>query len=303
MGPQSMAILRGLQEKGTKVADPTSYIKAAVQRANGVRVASSVKQETGGDDMGEEEEANVEFGAEEDAAGEEPMQEDEADELAEGMEPEEEENLEGLDFGVDPTPRLRAKAEIGEKRVIGGLTGYKKLAPTRAQYESTQVVADGDDDNKTKKAIKLPPTPQEKLVQVRDLALKHSLHLDQACLKGLARLPYNKARDLITEVLLGGWRRTGVKNPSRYLTIAVEKTGMMLGVEQGIAMELAVSLGVVLNNEALDELACIPRKEAHSIIRELARNAGARQYPIRFIQNEVMKCRAQYDARPWPPKN
>merc|ERR1719221_237390 len=55
--PQSMAILRGLQEKGTKVADPTSYIKAAVQRANGVRVVTnSVKKEAAEDDMAEEEE-------------------------------------------------------------------------------------------------------------------------------------------------------------------------------------------------------------------------------------------------------
>lgn len=33
--------------------------------------------------------------------------------------------------------------------------------------------------------------------------------------------------------------------------------------------------------------------------RELARDDLARQDPVRFIANEVMKCRAQYDARPW----
>merc|ERR1711920_1183685 len=126
---------------------------------------------------------------------------------------------------------------------------------------------------------------------------------DDNALKSLARLPFYRAKDLIDEVLLGGKNRQGVNNPSRYVTLGVQRMSLGLGVEQGIAMELAVSLGVVLNNEALDELACIPRKESHSIIRELSRNPEARKDPIRFIQNEVMKCRAQYDARPWPPKN
>merc|ERR1712061_493277 len=114
--------------------------------------------------------------------------------------------------------------------------------PTRADYASTEVNVDGDDGEdlpaEAKKSIKLPPTPQEKLVQVRDLALKHNLHLDQVCLKNLARLPFNKTKDLIDEVLLGGRFRTGVKNPSRYLTTGVEKIAVGLGVEQGIAMEL-----------------------------------------------------------------
>ena len=66
-------------------------------------------------------------------------------------------------------------------------------------------------------------------------------------------------------------------------------------------MELAVSVGVVLNNDALDELASIPRKEAHSVIREVARNPEARMDPIDFIRDEVRRCRAEVDAKPWPP--
>merc|ERR1712039_359186 len=147
----------------------------------------------------------------------------------------------------------------------------------------------------------LPITPQEKMIQVRDLSIKHGLHLDQLCLKGLARLPFFKAKDMIDEVLLGGRNRKGVSNPSRYLTIACQKMTVGLGVEQGLAMELAVSLGIVLNNDALDELACIPRRDSHAIMREIARNADARKEPMRFIQAEVLKCRSQMDARPFPP--
>merc|ERR1712007_289884 len=129
--------------------------------------------------------------------------------------------------------------------------------------------------------------PQEKMIQVRELALKHNLNLDQLCLKSLARLPYFKAKDMIDDVLLGGRNRKGVANPSRYLTIACQKMTVGLGVEQGIAMELAVSLGVVLNNDALDELAAIPRKESHAIIHELARDADARLEPMIYIVREV----------------
>merc|ERR1711979_137179 len=94
-----------------------------------------------------------------------------------------------------------------------------------------------------------------------------------------------------------GRNRMGVANPSRYITIQCQKQINGLGVEQGIAMELAVSLGVVLNNEALDELASIPRKESHSIIREVSNDVDARKNPILFIKNEVLKCRAALDAR------
>jgi len=344
--PQSMAILRGLQEKGKKVADPTSYVKNAVQRANGVRI-SSVKQEMGAEAAGEEAydeeddeeeeeveqdedageageeqeaedeeeiEAEAEMGEEADADAEENdtgdlgMEEEEPDELAadagmdgadESMDGMEDSSLEAA-LGLQSTPKVRAKTELGEMRVVGALTGYKKLVPTRQSYKSTTL---GADDKGTpeqpKKAVVLPPTPQEKLVQIRELALKSNLNLDQACLKNLARLPYAKAKDLIDDVMLGGRDRRGVSNPSRYLMIGVSKAIVGLGVEQGLAMELAVSLGVVLNNDSLDELACIPRKESHSIIRELSRDDDARVDPVRFIANEVMKCRAQYDARPW----
>merc|ERR1711972_1120347 len=116
-------------------------------------------------------------------------------------------------------------------------------------------------------------------------------------LKSLARLPFYRAKDLIDEVLLGGKNRQGINNPSRYVTLGVQRMSLGLGVEQGIAMELAVSLGVVLNNEALDELASIPRRESHSIIREVSKDVDARKNPIQFIKNEVLKCRASLDAR------
>merc|ERR1712066_662125 len=147
----------------------------------------------------------------------------------------------------------------------------------------------------------MPITPQEKLIQIKNLATKHGLQLDQLCLKSLARLPFFKAKDMIDDVVLGGRDRRGVRNPSRYLTIGCQKMTGGLGVEQGLAMELGVSLGVGLNNEALDELASIPRKEAHAIIRELAVNPEACGEPLDFICTEVLKCRAQLDARPWPP--
>ena len=74
-----------------------------------------------------------------------------------------------------------------------------------------------------------------------------------------------------------------------------------LGVEQGLAMEVAVSVGVVLNNEAFDELASIPRKEVHSVIRKVARNPEARMDPIDFIRDEVRRFGAEMDAKPRPP--
>merc|ERR1712039_41204 len=202
---------------------------------------------------------------------------------------------------------------------MGGATG--KLVPSRQTHQAKQqelmVVKNenaeaGQASTRTASGrmtsaptpstrANLPMSPQEKMVQVRDLALKHNLDLDQNCLKGLARLPFHKAKDMIDEVLLGGRDRRGVRNPSKYLTIGCQKMTGGLGVEQGLAMELAVSLGVVLNNDALDELASIPRKESHAIIRELAVNPEACGDPLEFICTEVLKCRAQLDARPWPP--
>merc|ERR1712154_185345 len=134
-------------------------------------------------------------------------------------------------------------------------------------------------------ASSLPPllTPQEKLLKVRQYALKQKLDLDPQCLKALARLAFPRAKDLIDDCALGGRDRTGVKNPSRYLMIGAQKFQAGLGVEQGIAMELAVSLGVVLNNDALDELASVHRKESHQIIRALATDADAKSDPMGFI--------------------
>merc|ERR1712129_515534 len=110
---------------------------------------------------------------------------------------------------------------------------------------------------------------------------------------------YARARDLIDDCALGGRNRTGVRNPSTYLMAGAQKFQSCLGVEQGIAMELAVSLGVVLNNDALDELASVPRRQAHWIIRQLSYNDDARTDPLAYIQTEVLKMRAQSEARPW----
>jgi len=125
------------------------------------------------------------------------------------------------------------------------------------------------------------------------------LELDELCLKGLARLPFYRVKDLIDDVLLGGRNRTGVSNPSRYLTLGVQKMVVGLGVEQGIAMEVAVGLGVVLNNDALDELASIPRRDSHAIIRELSKNSDARLEPMSFIQAEVERIRASMESKPF----
>jgi len=213
-----------------------------------------------------------------------------------------------------PKPE-RPRPAAGEKRVVGGLTGYSQLVPKRAQ-DPTKKAGQGsivkseffEDVPEAEpvpapilpsKPMAMPITPQEKLIQIKNLADKHGLQLDQLCLKSLARLPFFKAKDMIDDVILGGRDRKGVRNPSRYLTIGCQKMTSGLGVEQGISMELAVSLGVVLNNDCLDELACIPRKQSQAIIREISQNEEARQEPIKFIMTEVMKCRAQMDARPW----
>merc|ERR1711904_475224 len=142
-------------------------------------------------------------------------------------------------------------------------------------------------------------TPQEKIVQVRNLALKVGLNFDDQALKSLARLPFYRAKDFIDEVLLGGKNRQGINNPSRYVTLGVQRMSLGLGVEQGLAMELAVSVGVVLNNEALDELASIPRKESHAIIREVSHSEDARASPINYIKAQVAKVRAAAEARPF----
>ncbi|CAK0868425.1 unnamed protein product, partial [Prorocentrum cordatum] len=202
-----------------------------------------------------------------------------------------------------------------EKRVVGGLTGaVGKLTPSRLNYGMVKAepaeeaqAAQPQESFPAAPALAssrpLPCTPQEKLIQVRDYSKAHGLDLDQVCLKALSRLAFYKAKDLIDDVLLGGKNRTGVTNPSRYLTIGCQRLTTGLGVEQGLAMRgLAVSLGVVLNNDALDELACIPRKDSYAIIRELAKDVEARKDPMQFIMSEVMKCRAQLDARPWPPR-
>jgi len=359
--PQSMAILRGLQEKGARVSDPTWYIKAAIQRANGVQVTplpgskeTLAPEEEVEDDVGleepEEPEADEEMeeigdeeeGAPVEADGYDEGEENCAEECAEAEEGPvdqelpadgEEEQLE--EFNVEDVmpaapalaksqkppeskPPTKSKAAVGERRVVGGLTGYSKLIPSRPTYNkektaaaaAAEVIKAEEEEVEVKEVeepvrkaptvpLNLPLTPQEKLVQVRDYAVKHGLSLDQLCLKQLARLPYFKAKDMVDDVLLGGRNRKGVANPSRYLTIGVQKMSQGLGVEQGIAMELAVSLGVVLNNEALDELACIPRKDSHNIIREIAKNDEARADPIKYIKAEVMTCRARLDSRPF----
>jgi len=73
--PQSMSILRGLQERGTSVPDPTRYIKQAVQRANSSM--ASAKQEKEEDEDDEEGPAEYEEVVEEEAdAADGPAQEE-----------------------------------------------------------------------------------------------------------------------------------------------------------------------------------------------------------------------------------
>jgi len=374
--PQSMAILKGLQEKGSKVKDPTWYIKAAVQRANGVTAKLGVKAELGvkGEEEDEDEE---EFDAamEEDAEDEEAAEADEypeveGDGLNEG-EAEDEEYLAGVTAEMEAAnaeareeleemgdeawieaipaakvpmlrkgsakpkapsqPQVRAmmqekdhrtsyfpttapkEAEEEEqpkpsnvKRVVGTVTGFNKLIPHEAKKERKLPPKPMDYAEEAPRAsvpagtAALPITPQEKMAQVRNLAMKVGLSFDDNALKALARLPFYRAKDLIDEVLLGGKNRRGVNNPSRYVCLGVQRMSLGLGVEQGIAMELAVSVGVVLNNEALDELASIPRKDSHALIREISKSEEAKADPIGFIRMEVRRLREAADARPFP---
>eukprot|EP00747_Dinoflagellata_sp_TGD_P018674 gnl/TRDRNA2_/TRDRNA2_126661_c2_seq1.p2 gnl/TRDRNA2_/TRDRNA2_126661_c2~~gnl/TRDRNA2_/TRDRNA2_126661_c2_seq1.p2 ORF type:complete len:139 (+),score=36.66 gnl/TRDRNA2_/TRDRNA2_126661_c2_seq1:2-418(+) len=138
---------------------------------------------------------------------------------------------------------------------------------------------------------------------MKALSEQMGIRLDAGALKALARLPPNRAKDLMDEVRLGGKRRQGISNPSKYVMGMVNKMDVRLGVEQGLAMELAVSVGVVLNNEALDELASIPRKESHAIIREIAGDEEKRSDPMALIKSEVLKIRMQMDARSWPARS
>jgi len=348
--PQSMAILKGLQERGSKVRDPTRYIKTAVQRANGL-IAAKVEEKEEEEAEAEEENdesaeaafyaATEDDGLEFEDPGEEQAEEQmddqeagDAAELAAALEGVEEEDsmpvqktkpkavqsmISKRNQATSYFPYTEAKqAEVktGTKRVIGAVTGYhkqvpktaKKLAHTAPRTLLEMKQEDGEDDSgpvapsappPSSTSTPLPLSPQEKVVQVRNLALKVGLHLDDTALKSLARLPFYKARDLIDEVLLGGRNRQGVNNPSRYLTLGVQRMSLGLGVEQGLAMELAVSVGVVLNNEALDELASIPRKESHAIIREVSLSEEARASPISYIKAQVAKVRAAAEARPF----
>lgn len=355
--PATMTILRGLQEKGPKVPDPTYHIKAAVQRANGVRVAARpVKKEAeAGAGPEEEEEVSEEEGERTTWAHPKPKglpvpwedgQEEEEDEdnaaraLADGYEDfdgedggeeayyaaqnaEDEAAADDGDDGEDgvvpedddgdagaappaaagkKTRTAVKKEDPGTRRVVGGLTGYHKLTPSRreATVEEEKPAEIAPAPAPARPAVSLPVSPQEKMEQLRKVTIKCGLQLDELCLKSMARLPFYKVKDMIDDVLLGGKDRKGVKNPSRYLMISCQKQAGGLGVEQGIAMELAVSLGVVLNNEALDELASIPRKEAHEIIKEVSKSEDAREDPIGFIKMEVSKCRAKIEAWQFP---
>eukprot|EP00434_Breviolum_minutum_P017815 symbB.v1.2.015724.t1/scaffold1184.1/size176679/4 len=358
--PQSMSILRGLQERGTSVPDPTRYIKQAVQRANSSM--ASAKQEKEEDEEDEEDPAEYEEVVEEEADAADGTAQEEIDaakaEALEASPPEEDVNdidEDWFDWAAAEQPKrskkrsnegvtaasvaVPAKAAVPNRpatppakvrRVVGGLTGYKQLVPARATekalapnrqpvlVKSEAHGEDAADEDPSKEEPKvtapaprrplssyqtLPMSPQEKMVQVKNYALKNSLDLDDHCIKALTRLPYFRAKDLIDEVVLGGRHRRGVSNPSRYLKFAVEKQSVGLGVEQaemstpseqkGIAMELAVSLGVVLNNVSLDELASIPRQESHAIIRELAGNPSLRSKVNEYIRDEVLKCREQ----------
>lgn len=332
---QTMEIISSLKEQGSSVEDPTWFIKAEVQRANGVAVTAAPTQPG----LEVEEQNDDEDVMDEDAAAGiyTEFPEPEGDELVEFDVGAENENADAdNDFGLyawgaddeaddkvkddaadawpedtdeakSVTDKKRAQANL-PKRVVGSLSGANrgKLVPNRPSWNKD----DENVDTPTHQSMPnlaglakrkpMPISPQEKLVQVRDYALKSKMELDLGCLKALARLPFYKSKDLIDDTSLGGKDRRGVANPSRYLMMGATKAQGGLGVEQGIAMELAVSLGVVLNNDCLDELASLNRRDAHSIIRELAANEDAQQDTLEHIQNEVLKVRAEVDARPWP---
>ncbi|CAK9004771.1 unnamed protein product [Durusdinium trenchii] len=251
----SMSILRSLQERGASVADPTRYIKQAVQHANRTMAKDEDEEE---DVEVEEEEVEVEVEEEEEESVK-AKEEVPADEVEDW-----------LAWAADEEPKLKR-----QKRMTSGASAGPKV-----KFEPQEP------------SVSHPLSPQEKVMQVRSYALKNSLRLDDQCLKTLSRLPCSKATDLIDEVLRGGRNRRGVANPSKYLLRAVQMSCVGLGVEQGLAMELAVSLGLVLNNDALDELASIPRKASHAIIRQLAASPN-RVSPMDFICEEVEKCRTQ----------
>eukprot|EP00927_Polykrikos_kofoidii_P059173 TRINITY_DN5423_c0_g1_i1.p1 TRINITY_DN5423_c0_g1~~TRINITY_DN5423_c0_g1_i1.p1 ORF type:complete len:1037 (-),score=241.77 TRINITY_DN5423_c0_g1_i1:190-3249(-) len=332
--PQTMAILRGLQERGKAVPEPTQYIKAAVQRANGMHIATPAKKEVPKKEEPEEEADD--YWAEAVDGGEENWEVSEADLMNEAAAlANDYEETTTHDASLDTDTLMAEAASLAEgyeepempkpkkqvqKRVVGGLSGVTKLVPPRAtpdrsatsawaaQTAKVEASSDADATQEVKKADAtpakaplggLPVTPQEKMVQNRNYALKCGLELDEMCLKALTRLPFYRAKDIIDEVVLGGRWRTGVANPSRYIILAVGKQHCGLGVEQGIAMELAVSLGVVLNNDCLDELASLPRKESHALIRKLSKDAAGRRDIMTFIKNEVQAARANTEARPF----
>lgn len=318
--PQSMAILRSLQERGASVVDPNHYINQAVQRAN-----SNMAKEEKEDDQDEDQEPAADPEAEDEPAeqGGSPEEEETIDrtnedwfDWAAAEEPKSKRRVPKRPAEVAATslaPPVEAAAKV--RRVVGGLTGYQRLVPSGATEkalnaqrpprgvksepaggeEDAEVKADAGPSHYSSGPVALPMSPEEKMMQVRNYAESHSIRLDDQCAKKLSRLPWFRAKDLIDEVLLGGRDRQGVRNPSRYLNNRVEKLTVPLGVEQGIAMELAVSLGVVLNNDALDELASIPRKESHAIIRELAKGSHGSD-PMSYVMEEVYKCREYFKS-------
>jgi len=312
--PQSMAILRGLQERAAGTANPTQYIKQAIQKANGVSVTAKEEQADDGEDetMEQNDELDEEMFAAEAAAladsYDDPANDDFMDAAAALADEwdEDEQAVVGQPAEEEAPRKLWPETKVKvEKRVVGAITGITKCVPPQATVEKKRGPAGlikeepGEEAGNKSKDHANPISPHEKLVQIRNLALKNGLELDELCLKALARLPFYRSKDMIDEVVLGGRNRQGVRNPSRYLTLQIQKAVVGLGVEQGIAMELAVSLGVVLNNDALDELASIPRKEAHNLIRELSKDPEAKDDPMGYIQTEVERVRAQTDARPF----
>jgi hypothetical protein len=313
--PTAMVILRDLQGLGKRMPDPTGYIQARVTISNG-----------GTADLPEAI-ANI--------ASAEPMEEaeeDEADKLLKEMErenklisaelnldePDDDVDIEAILAGSDAKDKQEELSDPlapakGSKRVVGSVHGLKKLTsapiasrPAEVPRAKEMQPASGPSAAMMASVQTARPTlgisPQEKLVQVREFVMKAGLNLDPPALQALARLPFYRAKDLVEEVLLGGFNRKGVRNPSQYIARGCARLATGLGVEQGIAMEMACGIGVCLNSDALDELASIPRKESHAIIRELAKNQEAQSEPLVFIRDEVHKIRAALDARPFPFK-
>ncbi|CAL1131097.1 unnamed protein product, partial [Cladocopium goreaui] len=193
--PQSMAILRSLQERGASVVDPNHYINQAVQRAN-----SNMAKEEKEDDQDEDQEPAADPEAEDEPAeqGGSPEEEETIDrtnedwfDWAAAEEPKSKRRVPKRPAEVAATslaPPVEAAAKV--RRVVGGLTGYQRLVPSRATEkalnaqrpprgvksepaggeEDAEVKADAGPSHYSSGPVALPMSPEEKMMQVRNYA-------------------------------------------------------------------------------------------------------------------------------------